>query len=68
MDDIKISADAMVEGAFRIVIGSACKTEKDKAVFETICQSCDKNGISVQKYLAVVSEVAQKMNEWEECE
>ena len=68
MNDINISTDGLIEGAYRIVIRSMCNTEKERDLFEVICKSCDKNGISVQKYLTVVNEVTTKMKELEECE
>lgn len=67
MNDFTVS-DALLESAYRIIFRSACETEKDRAVFAAICQSCDKNGISVQKYLTVLSEVSEKIKELEECE
>jgi hypothetical protein len=68
MNDVNVFADPLIEGAYRLVLRSMCNTENEKALFATICRSCDKNGISVQKYLAVCNEVTTKMKELEECE
>lgn len=56
-------SDMLVESAFRIVMQSNCKTEKEKEMFLIICEACDKHNISVRAYMAALGEISQALKE-----
>ena len=59
-------SDMLVESAFRIVMQSNCKTEKEKEMFLIICEACDKHNVSVQAYVSILGEVSSRLKELEE--
>lgn len=60
--EVKFS-EAIYDAAYRILAHSCITDEKDQRTFQILCQVCDKYGISVRTYMAMIGEINKLMEE-----
>lgn len=53
--------DAFVDFAYRIVMKHSCETDKDRALFDLICEICDKYEFPVSDFIKAVQELAERL-------
>lgn len=58
--------DVMLDTAFIILAQAGCKTEYDETLLNCVCEVCKREGISVRKFMSIVSEVDTKIKELNE--
>lgn len=62
MMDIKFT-DAFLDTAYLALLTAESKTEHDKAVLDCIIEVCNAEGISVRKYMRILTELNRKIEE-----
>ena len=63
MPDYNFS-ESFLELAYRTVMLDNCKTEAEKRHFEVLCKVCDNFGISVKKYIEMLSAISELLKEF----
>ena len=54
-------SEKFLDVAFRAIMLSSARTDKELRAFEIICDVCAKHGVSPRIYMAVLNEISETM-------